>query len=174
MVKPVPKPSCTAARSWRPSEPSLRRKTFNWPAVRDRMRKGMDWSGCLVSLIIPFYGDILGDEADNSYMDNDEITSRTQFPESWLWSDITLPACPPKSPNWWASNALRKQTPTRTLLGFKTDAIALQWNHFLWEKRPLARLNHNLAVYRNQPVENTRWGLSPASVSFHSSDRSLL
>lgn len=60
----------------------------------------MDCSGCLVSLIIPFYGDILGDDTDNSYMDNDEITSRTQFPESWLWSEVTLPACPLKSPNW--------------------------------------------------------------------------
>lgn len=44
--------------------------------------------------------DILGEEDDNSYMDSDEITSRTQFPESWLWSDIKLPACPLKTPNW--------------------------------------------------------------------------
>uniref|UniRef100_A0A671YLM0 Complement C3-like n=1 Tax=Sparus aurata TaxID=8175 RepID=A0A671YLM0_SPAAU len=28
------------------------------------------------------------EEDDNSYMDSSEITSRTQFPESWLWSDI--------------------------------------------------------------------------------------
>uniref|UniRef100_A0A671YJ49 Complement C3-like n=1 Tax=Sparus aurata TaxID=8175 RepID=A0A671YJ49_SPAAU len=30
------------------------------------------------------------EEDDNSYMDSSEITSRTQFPESWLWSDIKL------------------------------------------------------------------------------------
>lgn len=34
--------------------------------------------------------DTLGEEDDTSY--NDEITSRTQFPESWLWTDIKLPA----------------------------------------------------------------------------------
>lgn len=174
MVKLVSKPLCTAARPWRYSELSPRRTTFTLPAVRDWTRKGVDWSGCLVSLIIPFYGDILGDDTDNSYMDNDEITSRTQFPESWLWSEVTMPVCPFKSPNWWASHALKKQTPTRTLLGFKTDTIVLQWHHLLCEKRPLARLNHNLAVYWNQPIENTRWGSSPARISFYYSVHSLL
>uniref|UniRef100_A0A8C6KFP5 Complement component c3a, duplicate 5 n=1 Tax=Nothobranchius furzeri TaxID=105023 RepID=A0A8C6KFP5_NOTFU len=33
-------------------------------------------------------------ESDDSYMDSQEIVSRTNFPESWLWSDIKLPACP--------------------------------------------------------------------------------
>ncbi|KAM4584160.1 complement C3-like [Odontesthes bonariensis] len=32
-------------------------------------------------------------ESDESYMDSNEIVTRTKFPESWLWSDITLPAC---------------------------------------------------------------------------------
>ncbi|XP_068583427.1 complement C3-like isoform X2 [Cebidichthys violaceus] len=36
---------------------------------------------------------------DNSYMDTNEIVSRTKFPESWLWSDIKLPACPSQTPN---------------------------------------------------------------------------
>ncbi|KAG7457234.1 complement C3-like [Solea senegalensis] len=30
---------------------------------------------------------------DDSYMDSNEIVSRTQFPESWLWTDINLPSC---------------------------------------------------------------------------------
>ncbi|KAM9769652.1 complement C3-like isoform 1-T1 [Menidia menidia] len=34
------------------------------------------------------------DADDSSYMDSNEIISRTKFPESWLWSDIKLPACP--------------------------------------------------------------------------------
>ncbi|XP_070782562.1 complement C3-like [Enoplosus armatus] len=37
---------------------------------------------------------ILGrSEEDDSYMDSNEIVSRTKFPESWLWSDIKLPTC---------------------------------------------------------------------------------
>nr|XP_043883850.1 complement C3-like [Solea senegalensis] len=30
---------------------------------------------------------------DDSYVDSNEIVSRTQFPESWLWTDIILPSC---------------------------------------------------------------------------------
>uniref|UniRef100_A0A3P8VZ81 Complement C3-like n=1 Tax=Cynoglossus semilaevis TaxID=244447 RepID=A0A3P8VZ81_CYNSE len=40
-----------------------------------------------------------GEEEDNSYMDSNEIVSRTSFPESWLWSDITLPTCPRHTPD---------------------------------------------------------------------------
>ncbi|XP_077427272.1 complement C3-like [Vanacampus margaritifer] len=36
---------------------------------------------------------------DHVYSDNIEIFSRTNFPESWLWSEITLPACPQQTPN---------------------------------------------------------------------------
>nr|XP_033961985.1 complement C3-like [Pseudochaenichthys georgianus] len=38
------------------------------------------------------------EEDDNSYIDSNEIVSRTKFPESWLWSDITLPACTGPNP----------------------------------------------------------------------------
>ncbi|XP_042282154.1 complement C3-like [Thunnus maccoyii] len=41
----------------------------------------------------------LSEEDDNSYMDSNEIITRTSFPESWLWLDITLPPCPPQEPN---------------------------------------------------------------------------
>ncbi|KAM9363631.1 complement C3-like [Symphorus nematophorus] len=36
---------------------------------------------------------------DASYMDSNEIVSRTKFLESWFWLDITLPPCPPQIPN---------------------------------------------------------------------------
>ncbi|XP_033985455.1 complement C3-like [Trematomus bernacchii] len=38
------------------------------------------------------------EEDDNSYIDSNEIVARTKFPESWLWSDITLPNCPGRNP----------------------------------------------------------------------------
>lgn len=51
----------------------------------------------------------------------------------------------------------------RTLLRFKANGvIRLQRHHFLREKRSLARLHHNLAVYWDQPVKNARWGLAPS------------
>ncbi|XP_030635552.1 complement C3-like [Chanos chanos] len=34
------------------------------------------------------------EEDDELFLDSDDITSRTQFPESWLWEDELLPQCP--------------------------------------------------------------------------------
>ncbi|WP_289465563.1 hypothetical protein, partial [Klebsiella pneumoniae] len=44
---------------------------------------------------------------DNSYMDSNDIVSRTKFPESWLWSDIKLPACPRQTPNCDSTSFLK-------------------------------------------------------------------
>ncbi|XP_017313028.1 complement C3 [Ictalurus punctatus] len=33
------------------------------------------------------------EDDDDDYISSDEIVTRTQFPESWLWDDIDLPAC---------------------------------------------------------------------------------
>ncbi|XP_042256198.1 complement C3-like [Thunnus maccoyii] len=38
-------------------------------------------------------------EEDDSYVDSIEIVTRTNFPESWLWIEIKLPACPLQTPN---------------------------------------------------------------------------
>uniref|UniRef100_A0A669EYB3 Complement C3 n=1 Tax=Oreochromis niloticus TaxID=8128 RepID=A0A669EYB3_ORENI len=38
--------------------------------------------------------DVRSEGEDNSFMDSNEIVTRTKFPESWLWSDIKLPPCP--------------------------------------------------------------------------------
>ncbi|XP_044201967.1 complement C3-like [Thunnus albacares] len=38
-------------------------------------------------------------EEDDSYMDSNEIVTRTNFPESWLFIEIDLPACPSHTPD---------------------------------------------------------------------------
>lgn len=63
----------------------------------------------MLSLITGLHLNVLAESTDNSYMDNDEITSRTNFPESWLWIDINLPACPVKSPDWCVTHTLIKR-----------------------------------------------------------------
>uniref|UniRef100_A0A7N8X2Q3 Complement C3-like n=1 Tax=Mastacembelus armatus TaxID=205130 RepID=A0A7N8X2Q3_9TELE len=37
------------------------------------------------------------EEDDDSYVDNSNIVTRTNFPESWLWTTIDLPACSQQS-----------------------------------------------------------------------------
>ncbi|XP_029941659.1 complement C3-like [Salarias fasciatus] len=38
------------------------------------------------------------EEDDDSYVDNIDIFTRSSFPESWLWTDVDLPACPAGGP----------------------------------------------------------------------------
>ena len=38
-------------------------------------------------------------EANGNYMDRNEINSRTNFPESWFWTDIPL-TCPLNDRDW--------------------------------------------------------------------------
>nr|XP_055060091.1 complement C3-like [Misgurnus anguillicaudatus] len=38
-----------------------------------------------------------GVKDDDYYTSSDEIVSQTQFPESWLWEEVTLPACKDKN-----------------------------------------------------------------------------
>lgn len=39
-------------------------------------------------------------EADMPYLDDEEIIARTNFPESWFWTNMVLPSCPGNDPNW--------------------------------------------------------------------------
>ncbi|XP_029942166.1 complement C3-like [Salarias fasciatus] len=38
------------------------------------------------------------EEDDDSYVDSIDIFTRSSFPESWLWTDVDLPACPAGGP----------------------------------------------------------------------------
>ncbi|XP_028998601.1 complement C3-like [Betta splendens] len=50
------------------------------------------------------------EEDDNSYMDSNEIVTRTHFPESWLWKNIKLPACSRQNPDC-ASTSYEERVP---------------------------------------------------------------
>ncbi|XP_056225994.1 complement C3-like [Seriola aureovittata] len=68
-------------------------------------------------------------EDDDSYMDSNDIVSRTKFPESWLWSDIKLPACPPQTPNC-ESTSLVKNVPLQdSITTWQFTGISLSKTH---------------------------------------------
>ncbi|XP_068584992.1 complement C3-like [Cebidichthys violaceus] len=74
---------------------------------------------------------------DNSYMDSNEIVSRTKFPESWLWSDIKLPACPPQTPNC-VTTSLRKNVPLQdSITTWQFTGISLSKTHGICVGSPL-------------------------------------
>ncbi|KAM7393941.1 hypothetical protein PAMP_020774 [Pampus punctatissimus] len=77
------------------------------------------------------------EEDDNSYMDSNEIVSRTKFPESWLWSDIPLPACPPQTP-MCATTFIQKTIPLQdSITTWQFTGISLSRTHGICVSDPL-------------------------------------
>ncbi|KAF1394913.1 hypothetical protein PFLUV_G00006060, partial [Perca fluviatilis] len=76
-------------------------------------------------------------EEDDSYIDSNEIVSRTKFPESWLWTDIKLPACSPQTPNC-ATTSLTKNVPLQdSITTWQFTGISLSRTHGICVGEPL-------------------------------------
>ncbi|XP_028449056.1 complement C3 [Perca flavescens] len=76
-------------------------------------------------------------EEDDSYMDSRDINSRTKFPESWLWTDINLPACPQENPNCDATT-LTKNVPLKdSITTWQFTGISLSRTHGICVGEPL-------------------------------------
>uniref|UniRef100_A0A8D3CPR0 Complement component c3a, duplicate 5 n=1 Tax=Scophthalmus maximus TaxID=52904 RepID=A0A8D3CPR0_SCOMX len=72
------------------------------------------------------------EEDDNSYMDSNEIVSRTKFPESWLWSDIKLPAVP-----FYLSEPLNTSLCFNSITTWQFTGISLSRTHGICVGEPL-------------------------------------
>ncbi|KAF3844095.1 hypothetical protein F7725_016143 [Dissostichus mawsoni] len=76
------------------------------------------------------------EEDDNSYIDSNEIVSRTKFPESWLWLNITLPACPGRNP--CDTTSLTKDVPLQdSITTWQITGISLSTTHGICVGDPL-------------------------------------
>ncbi|KAI1886574.1 hypothetical protein AGOR_G00197210 [Albula goreensis] len=68
-------------------------------------------------------------EDDDFYLSDADIVSRSQFPHSWLWEDLTLPACPPGrkdcKPTTYTKNSFLKDSIT----SWEITAISLSKTH---------------------------------------------
>uniref|UniRef100_A0A8D0AAI4 NTR domain-containing protein n=1 Tax=Sander lucioperca TaxID=283035 RepID=A0A8D0AAI4_SANLU len=72
-----------------------------------------------------------------SYMDSDEIVSRTNFPESWLWSDFILPACPQGNPNCDTTTLMRHFPLSHSVTTWQFTGISLSRTHGICVGEPL-------------------------------------
>ncbi|MEQ2292168.1 hypothetical protein AMECASPLE_020319 [Ameca splendens] len=77
-------------------------------------------------------------ESDDSYMDSNEIVSRTKFPESWLWTDIQLPYCTAQSPNCGSTSLVRN--------------VPLQDSITTWQFTGIS-LSRTLGICVSEPLE---------------------
>uniref|UniRef100_A0A672ZQE1 NTR domain-containing protein n=1 Tax=Sphaeramia orbicularis TaxID=375764 RepID=A0A672ZQE1_9TELE len=79
-----------------------------------------------------FYVDV-----DDSYMDSDEIVSRTRFPESWLWADVTLPHCPPNNRNCDSTSHVKNVPLQDSITAWHFIGISLSSTHGICVGEPL-------------------------------------
>ncbi|XP_061625502.1 complement C3-like isoform X1 [Phyllopteryx taeniolatus] len=74
---------------------------------------------------------------DHIYMDNIEIVTRTNFPESWLWSDFKLPACPRQTPNCDTTSHLNYVPMQDSITTWQFLGISLSKTHGICVSEPL-------------------------------------
>ncbi|KAK2815854.1 hypothetical protein Q5P01_026321 [Channa striata] len=75
------------------------------------------------------------EDDDNSYMDSNEIVSRTKFPESWLWTDFTLPDCP--KPNCVSTSTVKNVPLQDSITTWQFTGISLSRTHGICVGEPL-------------------------------------
>ncbi|XP_051240257.1 complement C3 [Dicentrarchus labrax] len=80
---------------------------------------------------------VRSEEDDNSYMDSNEIVSRTNFPESWLWRDIKLPACPRQTPNCDTTSFVKNFPLQDSITTWQIIGISLSRTHGICVADPL-------------------------------------
>ncbi|XP_036067509.1 complement C3 isoform X2 [Oryzias melastigma] len=76
-------------------------------------------------------------ETDESYMDSNDIVTRSNFPESWLWNDIILPECPKNTPNCDSTSTLRDVPLQDSITTWEFTGISLSRTHGICVGEPL-------------------------------------
>ncbi|XP_076845570.1 complement C3-like [Brachyhypopomus gauderio] len=69
------------------------------------------------------------EEDDGDYISSDDIVSRTQFPESWLWEDPQLPPCQGNQPCAKTTLTMRKNYLKDSITTWQVLAISLSKTH---------------------------------------------
>uniref|UniRef100_A0A3Q4C054 Complement component c3a, duplicate 5 n=1 Tax=Mola mola TaxID=94237 RepID=A0A3Q4C054_MOLML len=75
------------------------------------------------------------EEDFNEY--SDDISTRTQFPESWMWSDIPLPNCPTERPDCESTSIVRTFPLQDSITTWQFTGISLSKTHGICVGDPL-------------------------------------
>ncbi|XP_031418396.1 complement C3-like isoform X2 [Clupea harengus] len=77
------------------------------------------------------------DDDDDMYLSSEDIVSRTQFPESWLWEDLTLPHCPRDSNHCSTTSTQMTKYLKDSATRWQITAISLSETHGMCVAEPL-------------------------------------
>ncbi|KAM9314815.1 complement C3-like [Pholidichthys leucotaenia] len=72
---------------------------------------------------------------DGSFLESDEISTRTNFPESWLWSDMMLPAC--QQANCRETSSVKDVPLQDSITTWQFTGISLSKSHGICVGEPL-------------------------------------
>ncbi|KAJ8362943.1 hypothetical protein SKAU_G00117740 [Synaphobranchus kaupii] len=68
-------------------------------------------------------------EEDDYYLSDSNIVSRTQFPESWLWEEMTLPGCPAGAQGCKSTSTIKNSFLKDSITTWEITAISLSKTH---------------------------------------------
>ncbi|KAJ8362945.1 hypothetical protein SKAU_G00117760 [Synaphobranchus kaupii] len=68
-------------------------------------------------------------EEDDDYISDRDISSRTQFPESWLWDEVTLPGCPADKQGCESTSTIKNSFLKDSITTWEITAISLSKTH---------------------------------------------
>ncbi|XP_070295122.1 complement C3-like [Salvelinus sp. IW2-2015] len=71
----------------------------------------------------------LSEEDDDAYMQSEDIVSRRQIPESWMWGDTNLPECPAQDKHCESTSVIRNIILKDSITSWQITAISLSKTH---------------------------------------------
>uniref|UniRef100_A0AAY5KVW7 Anaphylatoxin-like domain-containing protein n=1 Tax=Esox lucius TaxID=8010 RepID=A0AAY5KVW7_ESOLU len=76
------------------------------------------------------------EEDDGDYMSSEDIVSRSQFPESWMWEDKILPECPDNDKNCVTTSVIKNGFLKDSITTWQVTAISLSKTHGICVANP--------------------------------------
>ncbi|XP_061077546.1 complement C3-like [Conger conger] len=101
-------------------------------------------------------------EDDDYYISDTEIVSRTQFPESWLWEELSLPGCPGGKQDCLSTSFTRSSYLKDSITTWEVTAISLSKDYGICVADPFEmtvrknffiKLKLPYAAVRNEQME---------------------
>uniref|UniRef100_A0A3P9AB26 Anaphylatoxin-like domain-containing protein n=1 Tax=Esox lucius TaxID=8010 RepID=A0A3P9AB26_ESOLU len=76
------------------------------------------------------------EEDDGEYMNTEDIVSRSQFPESWMWEDFIIPECPANDKNCVTRSVTKHNFLKDSITTWQVTAISLSKTHGICVANP--------------------------------------
>ncbi|XP_028827566.1 complement C3-like [Denticeps clupeoides] len=77
------------------------------------------------------------EDEDDLYLSSEDVVSRSQFPESWLWEDVVLPQCPVAKMQCSTTSIMKGSFLKDSITSWQIVAISVSKTHGICVAKPL-------------------------------------